>query len=385
MKVVFFSNFLNDHQLPLCLEFVEQLGLGNFYFVAHQEISQERLDLGFEDMNEKYPFVVNSYKGGPEQEFAQRLMIDADVVIIGSYINMPFEKRMKLNKLTFRYNERILKQGDVHWLDPRLHYGVFKSWTRYTFKNLYTLCASAYTARDLSLFGYPKRKCLKWGYFPVVVNYDNVDEILQLKDNNCISPSVPTIVWVGRLIDWKHPDDAIKLASLLKHNGHTFNLDIIGIGPMESTLKQMIIDLQLEDNVHLLGAMPPHQVRKHMETSQIFLFTSDRNEGWGAVLNEAMNSACAVVANREIGSVPFLLKDGYNGFIYDSTLASAYKAVTKLIADKQLIKQLGRQAYYSITEQWCAKNAVQRFLTVCNSHNCGMGIIPYNNDVCSIV
>ena len=104
MKLVFYSNFLNDHQLPLCLEFVNQHGSGNFYFVAHQEILQERLDLGFEDMNEKHPFVVKSYKGGNEQEFAQRLMIEADVVIIGSYINMPFENRMKLNKLTFRYS-----------------------------------------------------------------------------------------------------------------------------------------------------------------------------------------------------------------------------------------------------------------------------------------
>ena len=49
-----------------------------------------------------------------------------------------------------------------------------------------------------------------------------------------------------------------------------------------------------------------------MEKSEIFLFTSDKGEGWGAVLNESMNSACAVVASHAIGSVPFLLKDGEN-------------------------------------------------------------------------
>ena len=34
-----------------------------------------------------------------------------------------------------------------------------------------------------------------------------------------------------------------------------------------------------------------------MEKADIFLFTSDRREGWGAVANEAMNSACALVVS----------------------------------------------------------------------------------------
>jgi glycosyltransferase involved in cell wall biosynthesis len=40
----------------------------------------------------------------------------------------------------------------------------------------------------------------------------------------------------------------------------------------------------------------------------VFIFTSDRNEGWGAVLNEAMGSGCAVVAADLIGSVPYLIE-----------------------------------------------------------------------------
>lgn len=36
----------------------------------------------------------------------------------------------------------------------------------------------------------------------------------------------------------------------------------------------------------------------------------------GAVLNESMNSGCAVIASDAIGSVPFLIKNGVNGIIY---------------------------------------------------------------------
>ena len=43
---------------------------------------------------------------------------------------------------------------------------------------------------------------------------------------------------------------------------------------------------------------------------------SGRKEGWGAVVNEAMSSGCAVVADAEAGSVPYLIENSKDGFIY---------------------------------------------------------------------
>ena len=40
-------------------------------------------------------------------------------------------------------------------------------------------------------------------------------------------------------------------------------------------------------------------------------------DGWGAVANEAMNSACALVAGHMIGAVPYLIRQGENGLIYE--------------------------------------------------------------------
>ena len=45
-----------------------------------------------------------------------------------------------------------------------------------------------------------------------------------------------------------------------------------------------------------------------MEESEIYLVTSDRKEGWGAVVNEAMNSGCAVVADHMIGAAPWMIR-----------------------------------------------------------------------------
>lgn len=385
MTITFFSNFLNDHQLPFCNEIVKRLGIDNFHFVAHERIDPERIAMGFADMNEQYPFVIKSYEDKTQEEKAKNLMLNSDVVIIGSYRNMPFEERMKRNKLTFRYNERLLKTGDWRWFDPRVQMNVWKQWTKYKQSALYELCASAYTARDLSLFGFPKEKCFKWGYFPIVKEYDSIDKVLQLKrqDHKLKHAQDVSILWVARLIEWKHPEYPIKIVNRLKQEGYHFKLDMIGIGDMRDNIQKMIEEYELKDCVHLLGGMPPAEVRKHMESAEIFLFTSDKNEGWGAVLNESLNSGCAVVANRAIGSVPFLLVDGQNGLVYDNNLESAYQCVKRLMDDDNLRQKLGKAGYETMTKEWCASKATSNLFELIDALQNNKICFAIKNGPCS--
>ena len=54
-----------------------------------------------------------------------------------------------------------------------------------------------------------------------------------------------------------------------------------------------------------------------MNEASIFIFNSDRYEGWGAVVNEAMNSGCAVLVSHVCGAAPFLVKQNENGRVYE--------------------------------------------------------------------
>lgn len=79
------------------------------------------------------------------------------------------------------------------------------------------------------------------------------------------------------------------------------------------------------------------------------MFTSDFNEGWGAVLNEAMNSGCAILASHAIGAVPYLLKDGENELIYQNdNFDDLMNKVKKLVESKELRRLLGKNAFNSI-------------------------------------
>ena len=177
-----------------------------------------------------------------------------------------------------------------------------------------------------------------------------------------------SILWAGRLIGWKHPDASIRLAESLKEKGYSFKMTIIGTGEMEEQLHNMIGDKNLEDCVEMPGAMKASEVRSYMEKADIYLFTSDFNEGWGAVLNESMNSGCAVVASHAIGSVPFLIKNGENGLIYENgNQEDLEKKVQGLLEDVPLRRKIGENACKTIINTWNAENAVNRFMKLADT------------------
>ena len=353
MKIVFVSNYYNHHQSALSEEFFRQTG-GNYVFIATSRMSLEREKLGYSIV--KPHFVIESYKDNETYNRCIKLINEADVVIVGSAPEKMIRKRMRSGKLVFRYSERIYKSKKKLL---QLPFRFIKyHWDNYPYKNVYMLCASAYAARDYAITGMFKGKTFKWGYFPAMKNYENIEKLIADK-----TPA--SILWVARLIELKHPDASILVAERLKKAGYHFKLNLIGNGVMETEIAGMIKDKGLEDCVFMLGAMKPDEVRGHMEKSQIFLFTSDFNEGWGAVLNESMNSGCAVVASHAIGSVPYLIDDGKNGLIYkNGDIDDLYNKVKFLLDNPERCKELGVNACKTLTSTWNAELAAERFLNL---------------------
>ncbi len=358
MKITFYSNYLNHHQIPFCNEMDKLLG-ADYKFVATEPMENERVKLGW-GLSEHYPFELRSYENESIYNFCLKLGLDSDAVIIGSAPDIFIKERLKQNKLTFRYSERFFKQGTWRLINPRLMRAMLMNHTRYRNKNLYMLCASAYTARDASIIGAYPNKAYKWGYFTEVKKYE-LEDLFAKKNSETIK-----ILWCGRFLKWKHPEKAVIVVKRLKENGYNCTLDFIGDGPIWDGIRTMVSSLGLNDRISFLGSMPPGKVRGYMEKANIFLFTSDRQEGWGAVLNESMNSGCAVVASQAIGSVPFLVKCGENGFIYkDNDINNLYNKVEILVKDSKLAEKLGRNAVRTMEGIWSPKVAAERLVQFC--------------------
>jgi len=357
--VAFISNFLNHHQLPFCQAMRDRLGEG-FRFIATEPVHSERIAMGYENMNEKYPFVVRAYETPESYLQAMRLADDSDLAIIGSAPEKFIQNRLKENRITFRYSERLFKKGVWRIVDPRILRYLYLNHYRYRNQNLYMLCASAYTAGDYSMAGCYKNKTFKWGYFPEGYPQD-IRSLLNMKRKN----NRVVLLWVGRLLALKHPEKAIRVAEWLKMKGVKFELQMIGQGEQEEYIREMVAARNLSDEVKMYGFMHHQKVREYMERADIFLFTSDYQEGWGAVLNEAMNSGCAVVASHAIGSVPFLVDHGKNGLIFkNNNLNDLCEKVETLSANEALREKLGIKAYQTLSRTWNAENAAENLINL---------------------
>lgn len=374
MKVVFVSNFYNHHQAPLS-EAMNTLTGGNYTFIATEPISSERVNMGWGEKNIP-EFVIESYISEESSVYCQKLIDEADVVIRGSAPKSLLGRRLANNKLTFYYSERIYKKGCPIYKLP-IH--TIKNYNRIIkHKKLYILCSSAYTSADYAKTFSFLNKAYKWGYFTELKRYDDVDTLVEKKQ-----PA--SILWVSRFIGLKHPECAIEVAKRLKSEGYEFKLRMIGNGELEEVIKERAKAEGLSDCVELLGSMKPHEVREHMEKSEIFLFTSDRNEGWGAVLNESMNSGCAVVADHAIGSVPFLVEHGENGLIYeDGNFEDLYNKVKWLLDHPEERKEMGKKAYRTMLDEWNAENAARKLLELSERLLSGeQRAFPFESGVCS--
>jgi len=358
MNVVFISNYLNHHQLPFCRE-MSNLTKDNFIFIATAPVPKERKELGYHDMNEMYPFVLCAYKEEISLDQVKKIIIDADVVVWGDAPEMYLRRRLEMCKLTFRFSERVLRSGYLYALSPKRFKQNWNSYYKYKNNNQYLLCASSYTAGDYAINGMFINKAYKWGYFPEVFEY-NTQELFFNKNKEL------TLLWVGRLISLKHPEEVIWLASKLKQENIKFTMNIIGTGELQNEIEKSIFSLGLDDYVHLLGAMSPENVRHYMEQANIFLFTSDYLEGWGAVINEAMNSGCAVIANQKAGSVRFLIKDKKNGIIYRKK-QQLLDSVLWFVNHPDEMREMGEHAYATLVNEWNAKEASKRLCYLANT------------------
>ncbi|MCM1186406.1 MAG: glycosyltransferase family 4 protein [Lachnoclostridium sp.] len=352
-QFLFVSNYINHHQIPFCNAMRRLLG-EDFAFIQTEVMEEERRQMGWQEQKPEYVHYFYEEPG-----LCRQWIEECEVVLFGgsddeSYISA----RLEAGKPVVRYSERLYKSGQWKAVSPRGLLKKYHDHTRYRKENVYMLCAGAYVPSDFSIVRAYPHKLLKWGYFPETVHYD-VDKLLENKKPG-------NILWAARFIDWKHPELPLRTAKYLKEKGYVFHMDIIGGGEMEPMMEKLMREYGLASHVTLQGYRTPKEVRSFMEQADIFLMTSDRKEGWGAVVNEAMNSGCAVVGDHMAGAVPYLIRHGENGLLFeDGREEQLFSMVETLLKDREFCRRLGRNAVETIVGEWNAENAAARLKDFC--------------------
>lgn len=133
-----------------------------------------------------------------------------------------------------------------------------------------------------------------WGYFVDPADKEQ-DVIRQFH-------SPLKILWVGRMVDWKRTITIIDAVKRLENVA----LTVVGEGPEEARLKSAAKGCR---NIQFHKFVKADQVRALMREHDVYILSSDGEEGWGATLNEAMEEGMCVFGTYEAGASATMLSE----------------------------------------------------------------------------
>ncbi len=371
IRITFASNFINHHQMPFCNEMYRRLG-DDFSFIQVQPMDENRINMGWDADTDSIRYLHKMYES---EEKCLQLIRDCDILILGwtglsksDTAEKAIRERMDSSRPVIRISERIYREGRFKAISPRGLIAKYDEHIKYRNSHVYMLCAGAYVSGDFHMIGAYPGKMFKWGYFPPYIHYSEE----KLESHLYKEGERLELCFAGRMIKLKHPEFPIFAAEYLEELGIPYRLHMVGEGPLLGDLQNQTADRTIAKNIIFHGAASPDEVRLIMEDCHIALFCSNYLEGWGAVVNEAMNSACAVIASKEAGAVPFLIKDGINGLVYDKCDKSEFlRCLKELSTDGDKIRTFQKRAYKTISDTWNAENACERLLKFCESEDSG--------------
>lgn len=172
-----------------------------------------------------------------------------------------------------------------------------------------------------------------------------------------------TLLWSGRMVNRKGLSFLLDAIRLIPAN-QKFCLILVGDGPEKCILEDKAKSLGLKEKVFFTGCVTYEEMQKFYKQADIFVFPSLR-ETTGTVLFEAMSNGLPVISFNQNGA-KLLLDDSCGIRVkIDQSLSEIQQdfadAVLKLMEDKNLRKNMGRNAYQKIISQYVWEKKCEQF------------------------
>jgi glycosyltransferase involved in cell wall biosynthesis len=195
-------------------------------------------------------------------------------------------------------------------------------------------------------------------FTPVHLSYHGLD--LNRFHPNQAMPKVeetPLILSVGRFCEKKGFPDLLQSCRLLREKGCVFRCAIVGYGPMQAEIEQLIQTLQLGDIVTLVGKVTQDELIGLYRQADIFVLpcriteNGDR-DGIPNVLLEAMAMKLPVIST-DISGIAELVNHMQNGLLVPQKDPPALAAELEyLLTQPDLMRQLGQSGREQVNQQF---------------------------------
>ena len=160
----------------------------------------------------------------------------------------------------------------------------------------------------------------------------------KVKNNNKIN-----ILMVGRLVDYKGYDIAIKTLSLLPKN---YNLNIIGSGKNKKKLLNLIKNLKLNKRIKLLDKANDQVKETYLKKSSLFLMCStSRAESFGISILEAISNSLPIISRVKGSGMNDMIINKFNGYKFNNfSSEDCAKKIIKLCESKNRLNLFSKNS-----------------------------------------
>ena len=168
---------------------------------------------------------------------------------------------------------------------------------------------------------------------------------------------IPRIITVGRFVEQKDYETAIKAISLLKDR--LFRFLIVGYGDLEDDVRKWVNLYHIEDVTIIY--INPLNTQELIKSADVYLSTS-LFEGTSNSIMEAMNWSLPVVATN-VGDNSYLVQEGQSGFLHSIGDAEGIaNSLEKFLGNSELRKRMGERGNRILREQYSMEQFEKRYI-----------------------
>lgn len=175
-----------------------------------------------------------------------------------------------------------------------------------------------------------------------------------------------TLLTAGRLEREKGLETAIKAVAELRDMGlNQVTLAIAGSGnaPYVEQLRQLIVSLDLEQRVSMLGRIPSAEMPALMAQNDVLVVPSLWPEPFARVVLEGMLAGMAVIAT-DVGGTAELVEDEFNGLLFAAGNSSELAAKIQCLVDNpDLRRRLGANGRQTVVRDYSLPRMLDAYET----------------------
>lgn len=167
------------------------------------------------------------------------------------------------------------------------------------------------------------------------------------------------LLFLGHLEDAKRPDRFLRTIARLSESLANIKGWIVGDGPLEAPLRQMVKTLGVEGKVSFLGNRS--DVATYLAAADLLVLTSD-TEGIPATVMEAAYLGLPVVATN-VGGLSECVSHGSTGILVENEYErNLEEAIRGLASDAERRREMGENARVRAREEFIIDRIAKRYL-----------------------